>query len=126
MQIISSLNTQFFRYLMVGGMAFFIHLLVAFIYLYFVEYSLYLSNLVGFLIAFVFSYASQTKYVFQSKIRFNRLVKYFIVQVIMINTGALIIDNISIYNFYVNTIFILIFITPASFFVHKFWTFTHN
>ena len=123
MQKISLKNIQFFRYVMVGGLAFLIHILVAYMYLYYIEYSLFLSNTIAFFIAFAYSYNFQTLYVFRSKISFINFVKFLIVQLIIIATSMLIIDNISIYNYYIKTVFILIIITPASFLLHKFWTF---
>ena len=123
MQKFSLKNIQFFRYVMVGGLAFLIHILVAYMYLYYVEYSLFLSNTIAFFVAFTYSYSYQTLYVFRRKISLINLAKYIIVQLIIIATTMLIIDNISIYNYYIKTVFILIIITPASFLLHKFWTF---
>ena len=123
MQKFSLKNIQFFRYVMVGGLAFLIHMLVAYMYLYYVEYSLFLSNTIAFFVAFAYSYSYQTLYVFRRKISFINLAKYLIVQLIMITTAVLIIDNISIYNYYIKTVFILIIIAPTSFLLHKFWTF---
>jgi len=123
MQKISLKNIQFFRYVMVGGLATLIHILVAYLYLYYIDYSLFLSNTIAFFIAFAYSYNFQTLYVFRSKISFINFVKFLIVQLIIIATTMLIIDNISIYNYYIKTVFILIIITPASFLLHKFWTF---
>ena len=123
MQKFSLKNIQFFRYVMVGGLATLIHLLVAYMYLYYVEYSLFLSNTIAFFVAFAYSYSYQTLYVFRRKISLINLAKYLIVQLIMITAAMLIIDNISIYNYYIKTVFVLIIITPTSFLLHKFWTF---
>ena len=123
MQKISLKNIQFFRYVMVGGLATLIHILVAYLYLYYIDYSLFLSNTIAFFIAFAYSYNFQTLYVFRSKISFINFVKFLIVQLIIIATTMLIIDNISIYNYYIKTVFVLILITPTSFLLHKFWTF---
>ena len=123
MQKFSLKNIQFFRYVMVGGLATLIHLLVAYMYLYYVEYSLFLSNTIAFFVAFAYSYSNQTLYVFRRKISLINLAKYFIAQLIMITAAMLIIDNISIYNYYIKTVFVLIIITPTSFLLHKFWTF---
>ena len=123
MQKISLKNIQFFRYVMVGGLAFLIHMLVAYMYLYYVEYSLFLSNTIAFFVAFAYSYSYQTLYVFRRKISLINSAKFLIVQLIMITAAMLIIDNISIYNYYIKTVFILIIIAPTSFLLHKFWTF---
>jgi len=123
MQKFSLKNIQFLRYVMVGGLATLIHMLVAYMYLYYVEYSLFLSNTIAFFVAFAYSYSYQTMYVFRRKISLINLPKYFVVQVIMIAAAMLIIDNISIYNYYIKTVFVLFIITPASFLLHKFWTF---
>jgi len=123
MQKISFENIQFFRYVMVGGVATFIHVLVAYLYLYYIDYSLFSSNTIAFFIAFAYSYSYQTLYVFRSKISFINFAKFLIVQLMMVSAAMLIIDNISIYNYYIKTVFVLILITPTSFLLHKFWTF---
>ena len=116
-------NIQFFRYVMVGGVATSIHLLVAYLYLYYVDYSLFLSNTVAFIIAFIYSYSYQTLYVFRSRISFSKFVKFLLVQLLMVSAAMVIVDNISIYNYYIKTVFVLILLTPTSFLLHKFWTF---
>jgi len=123
MQKISFENIQIFRYVMVGGVATLIHILVAYLYLYYIDYSLFLSNTIAFFIAFAYSYSFQTLYVFRSKISFINFAKFLIVQLMMVSAAMLIIDNISIYNYYIKTVFVLIIITPTSFLLHKFWTF---
>ena len=123
MQKFSLKNIQFFRYVMVGGLATLIHILVAYLYLYYIDYSLFLSNTIAFFIAFAYSYSFQTLYVFRSKISFINFAKFLIVQLMMVSAAMLIIDNISIYNYYIKTVFVLIIITPTSFLLHKFWTF---
>jgi putative flippase GtrA len=114
---------QFLRYVIVGGLSSMIYMFVGYMYLYYVEYSLFLSNTIAFFVAFAYSYSYQTLYVFRRKITFINLAKYFIVQLIMITTAMLIIDNISIYNYYIKTVFVLIIIAPTSFLLNKFWTF---
>lgn len=116
-------NIQFFRYVMVGGVATSIHLLVAYLYLYYVDYSLFLSNTVAFIIAFVYSYSYQTLYVFRSRISLSKFLKFLLVQSLMVSAAMIIVDNISIYNYYIKTVFVLILLTPTSFLLHKFWTF---
>jgi putative flippase GtrA len=116
-------NIQFFRYVMVGGVATFVHVLVAYLYLYYIEYSLFLSNTIAFFIAFTYSYSFQTLYVFRSRINFINFAKFLVVQLMMVSTAMIFIDNISIYNYYIKTVFVLIIITPTSFLLHKFWTF---
>ena len=123
MQKISFENIQFFRYVMVGGVATFIHVLVAYLYLYYIDYSLFSSNTIAFFIAFAYSYSYQTLYVFRSKISFINFAKFLIVQLMMVSAAMLIIDNISIYNYYIKTVFVLIIIAPTSFLLNKFWTF---
>ena len=116
-------NSQFLRYIMIGGLSFLLHMFVGYMYLYYVEYSLFLSNTLAFFVAFVYSYSCQTLYVFKRKISLINLAKYFIVQLILFIATVLIIDNISIYNYYIKTVFVLVIISPISFLLHKFWTF---
>ena len=123
MEKFSLKKIQFFRYVMVGGFSTLIHMLVGYMYLYYVEYSLFLSNIVAFFVAFTFSYTYQTLYVFRLKKSLINLAKYLTIQLLMIYGGMLIIDNMSNYNYYIKTVFLLIVITPTSFIFHKFWTF---
>jgi putative flippase GtrA len=114
---------QFLRYVIVGGLSSMIYMFVGYMYLYYVEYSLFLSNILAFFVAFIYSYSCQTLYVFKRKINLINLAKYFIVQLILFIATVLIIDNISIYNYYIKTVFVLIIIAPTSFLLNKFWTF---
>ncbi len=110
------------RYGVVGGISTFIHFLFAFLYIYSINNSVFQSNIVGFLIAYVFSYLMQSKFVFEHKVNIEKAVKYFIVQF-----GALLMaiamSNLFEYKSYIRTVIIVVLLPLITFVIHKFWTF---
>ena len=110
------------RYGVVGGFSTFIHFLFAFLYIYSINSSVFQSNIVGFLIAYIFSYLMQSKFVFEHKVNIEKAVKYFIVQF-----GALLMaiamSNLFEYNSYIKTVIVVVLLPLITFVIHKFWTF---
>ncbi len=111
------------RYALVGGTATLIHILVASLYIYFINNSVLQSNIIGFLVAYVFSYLVQSKLVFEHAVSIQKAIKYFIVQF-----GALLLAIFSSeifdsYNSYLRTLIVAVLLPLITFVMHKFWTF---
>ncbi len=111
------------RYGLIGGISTAIHVGVAFLYIYYIQNSLFLSNTVGFLAAYLFSYTVQSKYVFKHAVSFAKAFKYFIVQFASLLAAMTFSSNITIENSYVQTIVVAFVLPLITFVVHKFWTF---
>jgi putative flippase GtrA len=106
-----------------GGISTLIHFTVASLYIYFIDSSVFQSNIVGFLVAYVFSYLMQSKYVFEHQINIEKAIRYFIVQF-----GALLLAIIAStlfdsYNSYIRTTIVVVLLPLITFLTHKVWTF---
>jgi len=119
----SLLNFKIIRYGIVGGISTLIHIGVAALYIYYIHDSLIVSNIMGFMIAYVFSYIMQSLHVFGHAISWSKAFKYFLVQFGSLLTSILISDMIGDYNAYIKTIFVVILMPMVTFVIHKLWTF---
>ena len=111
------------RYAFVGGISTLIHVLIASLYIHFISSSVFQSNILGFLIAYFFSYLVQTKYVFEHEISKEKAIKYFIVQFCALLIAILASDTFNTFNSYVRTLIVVFLMPLITFLIHKFWTF---
>ena len=106
-----------------GGISTAIHFCTASLFVLLIFESLLFSNITGFMIAFIWSYYAQSKFVFKSSLSTKKGSKFFIVQVISLVLAVSLAgfaENISIYL----KIFIVALVLPlCAFFIHKLWTF---
>jgi len=117
------LQHKLVRYAFIGGFSTLIHITGASLYIYLVTPSLLQSNIVGFLLAYTFSYTIQSKFVFESQLSQAKAIKYFIVQVIALLIAIFLSDILDNFNTYIKTIIVALLLPLVTFFVHKFWTF---
>lgn len=120
------LENNLFRYIIIGGFSTFIHISVAFLFIKFIQNSIFLSNLSGFLVAFFFSYLMQSTFVFNHKINIKKASKYFVVQLLSLVISISIIQLIDFQNSYIKTILIVIILPFITYLAHKFWTFSEK
>lgn len=113
---------QILKYSAVGVISTIIHLLVALVYIYFINNSIFYSNIIAFLVAYFFSYTAQSKFVFKSTIKFKNALFFFIVQFASLIISILVTNGIEQTN-HIKTIFIVILMPFITFILHKFWTF---
>jgi putative flippase GtrA len=114
------------NYFLIGGVSTLIHFLIASLCIYMIHDSLLISNVMGFLIAYVHSYIMQSKVVFNQEISPIKAVKYFIVQFGVLIVSIYVSDLLSDFNNYIKTIVIIIIMPLITYTVHKFWTFKEN
>ncbi len=81
------------------------------------------SNVAGFLVAYVFSYIAQSKFVFQHVLSRNKAIKYFVVQFSALLFAIFVSDIFDSFNSYIKTIFIIIIMPIITYVTHKLWTF---
>ncbi|WP_157753590.1 GtrA family protein [Ghiorsea bivora] len=120
---IKILLLQLSRYGFFGIIATLIHLLSAWLLIYGLSTSVLLANSCAFLIAFMFSYIFQSKYVFKASFDAQKFVRFFAVQ-----SGAFVLAYMSstwfrLDNQYIQTLLIVMVIPLVSFVIHKLWTF---
>lgn len=111
------------RYALIGGISTLIHISIASLYIYFIYDSLFQSNIMGFLVAYIFSYTIQSKFVFEREISRDRAIKYFLVQVGALVVAILLSDILDGFNSYIKSIIVALLLPLVTFFIHKFWTF---
>lgn len=111
------------RYAFIGGFSTLIHIVIASLYIYFIDRSLFQSNIVGFSVAYFFSYTIQSKFVFEEKLSTGKAFKYFLVQIGALLISILLTDTMNEYNSYIKTIAVALLLPLVTFFIHKFWTF---
>ncbi|SFV62767.1 hypothetical protein MNB_SV-9-1287 [hydrothermal vent metagenome] len=111
------------RYGFIGGISTLIHISIASLFIYFVSNSLFLSNITGFLVAYIFSYTIQSKFVFENKISLEKAIKYFLVQIGALIIAILLSDILNEFNSYIKSIIVAFLLPLVTFFIHKFWTF---
>jgi len=111
------------RYGFIGGISTLIHISVASLYIYFINNSLFISNIIGFLVAYIFSYTIQSKFVFEHKVNLNKATKYFLVQIGALILAIFLSDILDGFNSYIKSIIVALLLPLVTFFIHKFWTF---
>ncbi len=111
------------KYALVGGTATLIHIFVASLYIYFIHDSVLQSNIVGFLVAYVFSYIVQSMLVFEHAISMQKAIKYFIVQFSALLLAIFSSEVFDSYNSYLRTLIVAVLLPLITFVMHKFWTF---
>lgn len=111
------------RYVLVGGTATLLHIFVASLYIYFIHDSVWRSNIIGFLIAYVFSYLLQSRLVFQHAVSVQKAIKYFTVQFGALLLAILSSEIFDSYNSYLHTLIVAVLLPFITFVIHKFWTF---
>ena len=112
------------RYGLIGTLSTLIHITMAFLYIYFINDSIYISNIIGFLSAFGFSYLFQSKFVFQHTISYKKALKYFMVQSFALLLSIVISDLTPLGNAYLEVILVSIILPIMTYFLHKIWTFS--
>ena len=117
------LQYKLIRYGLTGGVATAIHLGIAYLYIYFIDASLFVSNVLGFLVAFIFSYLVQSLFVFKHAIKLIKAFKFFIVQFISLLISITFSSYIPLENSYLQTIIVILVLPLITYLIHKFWTF---
>ena len=124
--ILKHLNHKIVKYGLVGGISTLIHITAAYAYIYMVNNSIFISNIVGFLSAFGFSYIVQSKFVFKHAISYVRAFKYFIVQFISLLIAIVISDYAPLENSYLKVILVIVLLPLITYFTHNVWTFSET
>lgn len=119
-------NNKLTRYAAVGSVATTIHMGAAFAFIYFINDSLFFSNVFGFSLAFFFSYIAQSKFVFASTLSFRKSFRFFLVQFTSLLLAITIVDLTKFLNAYLNVILVVIILPLLTFMVHRIWTFVDH
>lgn len=120
---IKSFIFQLGKYGLFGIIATLIHLLTAWLSIYFFSTTIFISNSIAFFTAFFFSYIFQTLYVFETEFHLLKFLKFFVVQFGTFLLSFFTSNFIVIENGYLHTLLIVAIMPLISFVIHKFWTF---
>lgn len=112
------------RYGLIGAFSTLIHITMAFLTIYYVNDSIFISNCIGFLSAFGFSYLLQSTLVFQHAISYHKALKYFVVQFVSLLLSIGISDFAPLDNAYIKVLLVVIILPLTTYFIHKVWTFS--
>ena len=117
------LGARLVRYGIVGMLSTAVHVSAAFLFIYFVQSSLFFSNLFGFGCAYLFSYFFQSKFVFESHISLIKALRYFLVQLLSLLLAMGCSNAAAEFNVYVKVLLTAVILPMITFVVHKIWTF---
>ena len=120
------LKVRLVRYAIVGVVSTGIYIIAAFFLIYFVDDSIFSSNIFGFACAFLFSYLAQSKFVFNSNISFNKASKFFLVQFVSLLLAIGLTNLTQGLNAYFNVLLIVIMLPLITFIIHRLWTFVER
>ncbi len=116
-------DVKIVRYGFVGAISTMIHIASAFLYLYLINDSIYMSNIIGFLAAFGFSYIVQSKLVFRHAVSYTKAMKYFIVQFISLLIAIAMSNYVPLSDTYLKVLLVIIILPLVTYTIHKMWTF---
>jgi len=120
------LGMRIVRFGLVGGVSTIIHIVAAFMYIYFVNDQVFAANLVGFCCAFSFSYLVQSRFVFNAELGVANVSRYFVVQFSALIIAQMISELDAEANSYYRVLFVAIILPLITFFVHRGWTFARS
>ena len=120
------LKTKLVRYAIVGVVSTGIYIIAAFLFIYFVDDSVFSSNIFGFACAFLFSYLAQSKFVFNSNISFNKASKFFLVQFVSLLLAIGLTNLTQGLNAYFKVLIIVVILPLITFIIHRLWTFVEH
>ena len=120
------LKVKLVRYAIVGVVSTGIYIIAAFFVIYFVDDSIFSSNIFGFACAFLFSYLAQSKFVFNSNISFNKASKFFLVQFVSLLLAIGLTNLTQGLNAYFKVLIIVVILPLITFIIHRLWTFVEH
>lgn len=114
---------QLLRYGLVGGVSTLIHIGVAISFIRFIENSIIWSNVIGFLVAYCFSYTAQSLFVFREKLAPSKAIKFFLVQAAALGVAMLVSVSVIAAHPYIKVVLTALLLPLVAFLIHKLWTF---
>jgi len=123
--ILRQLEYKIVRYVLVGGVSTFIHILSAYAYIFLVNNSsVFISNIIGFFSSFGFSYIVQSKLVYKRDISYIKAFRYFIVQFLSLLIVIFISDYLFVESSYIKVLLVVVFLPLLTYITHNIWTFS--
>lgn len=117
------LAKEIVRFIISGALATSIHIIIAFLWLHFINLNTFIANFCGFSCAFGVSYICQSLWVFKHKIAFFSCIKFFLVQLSALVVSQLLTEMLTNYSPYIKVLLVVITLPAITFIINKFWTF---
>lgn len=114
---------QLIKYGCVGVLSTLIHFCTASLFVIMIWHSLFFSNMIGFLVAYIWSYYAQSRFVFKSDLSCQKGVKFFFVQTLALILSVNIAGCVLNINIFLQVFICAIILPLCAFFIHKVWTF---
>ncbi len=111
------------KYGIVGIVSTGIHITAAFLFVYFIKQSLFMSNIFGFSWAYLISYVCQSKFVFERSLSTTRAIKYLLIQILALLSSIGLSSMVNHTNIYLKVVLVVFIMPVITFFIHKTWTF---
>lgn len=112
------------RYGFIGALSTLIHITMAFLTIYAISDSIFISNSVGFLCAFGFSYWLQSVFVFKHALSYHKALKYFVVQFAALLLSMAVTYLAPLDNAYLKVLLVVIILPLCTYVIHHLWTFS--
>jgi len=119
----SYFRLKIIRYGIVGIISTGIHITAAFLFVYFIKQSLFMSNIFGFSWAYLISYVCQSKFVFERDLSTAKAIKYLLIQILALLSSIGLSNMINHTNIYFKVVLVVFIMPVITFFIHKTWTF---
>ncbi|WP_299979383.1 GtrA family protein [Desulfobacula sp.] len=117
---------QLIKYGIVGVISTAIHFCAASLFVLLIYESLIFSNVTGFIIAFVWSYYAQSKFVFKSSLSTKKGSRFFIVQAISLVLAIYLANLTETISIYLKIFIVALMLPICAFVIHKLWTFVDD
>ncbi|GMQ47941.1 GtrA family protein [Vibrio sp. 10N] len=118
------LEYRLVRFALTGGMATAIHIVVAFSFIHLVKDNVLYANILGFSIAFMFSYFAQTVLVFRQEVNLRNALRFFMVQFGALMISQAISELFSDWNSYIRVLMVVVILPIITYLIHKVWTYS--
>lgn len=114
---------QLFRYGCVGILSTLIHFCIACLTAAFITGSLFFSNLIGFLVAYIWSYYAQSRFVFRAGLSVQKGARFFMVQAAALVLSVQVAGLAETVSVFLQVFICAILLPVMAFVIHRVWVF---
>ncbi|USH04470.1 GtrA family protein [Grimontia kaedaensis] len=112
-----------FRYGIVGIFSTLIHYFTSIFLVSSTSFGFVTSGVIGFLVAYTFSFSFQSLFVFKEKLQLSSAFKFFLVQVVALTCSLGVSEIASGMSDYVRMFVVVMLLPLMAYFIHSIWTF---
>jgi len=120
------LGLRIVRYGLTGGIATLIHFSLALLVLAQWPQAFALANLLGFSLAFLFSYWVQTCWVFENQLSLANALRFLLVQLTALCLSVWLSSQLNQFHNIIKVGVVIVLLPALTFIIHRFWTFSRT